>query len=334
VRDFRQRIRLVHELGELAGAEELLHGGDDGLAVDEVVRLQRVVGILRHGELLLDGALHADETHAEAVLQEFTHGPDPAVAQVVDIVLAHRRHFVRAVGTRGVVLLQAQQVVDGLDEVLGAQGAEIQLRAGAQLGVHLVAADLGKIVLLVIEEHGVQQLLAGLQSGGFTGPDLLEELLGGFFGILRVVLGECLAQDLARGIQIREGDDEVADIVGQEHFQVGLEEGIVGLQQHLAGVHVDHVFQQDGAIEHGALHVDALQPGLLHLLHETTTDGLALLGDDFLALGILDVLKCFLTHKQLAGGKQEVFLLEREMVGRIEMRKDRLIVREALVEEP
>ena len=179
---------------------------------------------------------------------------DAAVAQVVDVVLAHRRHFVRAVGAGGVVLLQAQQVVDGGDEVLGGQGAGLQLRVQAELGVHLVPADLGEVVLLGVEEHGLEQLLAGLQGGGLAGTDLLEELLGGLFAVLGVVLGEGLAEDLAGGVVLGEAHGELADVVGQEHLQVGLHEGVVGLQQHLAGVHVDHVLQQHGAVQHAALH--------------------------------------------------------------------------------
>src|SRR3546814_8250612 len=37
VRDFGQRIGLIHELGKLRGAEELAHGSNSGLRVNEVV---------------------------------------------------------------------------------------------------------------------------------------------------------------------------------------------------------------------------------------------------------------------------------------------------------
>ncbi len=40
VRDFRQRVVLVHELGELARAEELLHRGRHRLRVDHLLRHQ------------------------------------------------------------------------------------------------------------------------------------------------------------------------------------------------------------------------------------------------------------------------------------------------------
>src|SRR5713226_8679555 len=57
VGDLGERVRLVHELRELAGPEELL-----------------------------DRALHADQADAVLVLEQLAHRPDAAVAEVVDVV--------------------------------------------------------------------------------------------------------------------------------------------------------------------------------------------------------------------------------------------------------
>ncbi len=79
-----QRVRLVHELAQLRGAEELLDHGRDRLGVDEVVGHQvRDVGD-RHP--LLDGPLHARETNPELVLEQLAHRADAAVAEMVDVV--------------------------------------------------------------------------------------------------------------------------------------------------------------------------------------------------------------------------------------------------------
>ena len=165
--DLGKRIRLIHELGKLRGTEEFLHGRDDGLAVDEIVRLKRGVGILGHGELLLDGPLHADKAHAEAVLKQFTDGPHAAVAQVIDVVRAHWSDVAHLL-PGGVVLLQAQKVVDGLDEIIRAQRAGIHFGFQSQLGVEFVAAHLAQVVLLRIEEHAIEQLLAAFHGGGLV----------------------------------------------------------------------------------------------------------------------------------------------------------------------
>src|SRR5258708_26573986 len=83
VRDFRQRIVLVHELRELRGPEELLHRSRDRLRVDHLLGHDGLA--LGDRQALLDGALDPHQTDAESVLGHFTHAPHPAVAPVVDI---------------------------------------------------------------------------------------------------------------------------------------------------------------------------------------------------------------------------------------------------------
>ena len=79
-----QRVVLVHELGQLAGPKELLHGCRDRLGVDQVLGHQAFT--LRHGQTLLDRALDAHQAHTELVFGHFTDAAYAAVAEVVDIV--------------------------------------------------------------------------------------------------------------------------------------------------------------------------------------------------------------------------------------------------------
>jgi hypothetical protein len=79
-----QRVGLVHELGELAAAEELLHGGHDRPDVDQGVGRGLVDLLDRHP--LADDALHAEQADPERVLDQLAVGPDAAVAEVVDVV--------------------------------------------------------------------------------------------------------------------------------------------------------------------------------------------------------------------------------------------------------
>ena len=79
-----QGVGLVHELAQLAAAEELLHGRHDGADVDERVGRGLLDLLDRHA--LLDDALHAQQADAEGVLDELAVGADAAVAQVVDVV--------------------------------------------------------------------------------------------------------------------------------------------------------------------------------------------------------------------------------------------------------
>ena len=80
----RQRVRLVHELAELRGAEELLQRGHDRADVDDRLRRDRVRVL--GGEALADDALHPVEADAEGLLDELADGAQAAVAEVLVLV--------------------------------------------------------------------------------------------------------------------------------------------------------------------------------------------------------------------------------------------------------
>ena len=84
MREAGERVRLIHELRELAGAEELLDGRHDRADVDE--RLRRdLVDIVRAHALAHD-ALHAAHADAELVGDKLAHRADATVAEVVDVI--------------------------------------------------------------------------------------------------------------------------------------------------------------------------------------------------------------------------------------------------------
>ena len=146
VRNFRQRIGLIHELRKLAGAKEFADCRHHWLGVDQVMRHGRR-HFLVHRHLFFDGAFHSDQTDAELVFEQFAHRANAAVAQVIDIV--HRTQ----------TAAQPQQVFNCVDEVFLIEGALIERRLVdlvVQLDVELHAADARKIVFARIEEHALE----------------------------------------------------------------------------------------------------------------------------------------------------------------------------------
>ena len=109
VGDFRQRVGLVHELGELRGAEELAHGGGRRLGVDQILRHHRVD--IDRGHALLDGALHAQQADAVLVLHQLADRAHAAVAEMVDVV------------DLALAVAQVDQRLDDREDVLAAQHA-------------------------------------------------------------------------------------------------------------------------------------------------------------------------------------------------------------------
>ena len=119
-----QRVGLVHELGELAGAEELLDGRDHRPDVDQGLRRDRLDVLGRHP--LADDALHPGQAQPDLVLDQLADRTQPPVAEVVDVVgLEHDRLVAdRLLFFTGV---QPDEVLDRRDDVVLGQRALPQL---------------------------------------------------------------------------------------------------------------------------------------------------------------------------------------------------------------
>ena len=179
--DLGQGVRLVHELRQLRGPEELLDGRHDRLGVDQVVR-HGGGHLLVDRHLLLDGPLHPHQPDAELVLQQLADGPHAAVPQVIDVVHP------------GGVLAQAEEVLQHQDEIVHRHHALIQREAGPQLRVHLEAADARQVVAVRVEEHAVEQRPGALERRRIARPqapvDLDQRLLGRLHGVLAQRVGQ------------------------------------------------------------------------------------------------------------------------------------------------
>ena len=155
VRDLGERVRLVHELRELRGAEELAHRRRRRLRVDQVLRHDRVD--VDRGHALLDRALHAQEAEAVLVLHEFADRADAAVAEMVDVV------------DLALAVAQVDERLDDRDHVLAAQRAHGVLGVEVEAHVHLHAADGREVVALRVEEQRVEHRLGGIERRRLAG---------------------------------------------------------------------------------------------------------------------------------------------------------------------
>ena len=150
VRDLGQRVGLVHELGELRGAEELAHRRRRRLGVDQVLRHHGVDVDRAHA--LLDGALHAQQAQAILVLHQLADRAHAAVAEMVDVV------------DLALAVAQVDQRLDDREDVLLAQRAHGVLGLEVEAHVHLDAADRGEVVALEVEEQAVEQVRSRLPA--------------------------------------------------------------------------------------------------------------------------------------------------------------------------
>ena len=183
-----QRVRLVHELRELRGAEELLQRGHDRADVHDRLRRDRVLVLGR--QALADDALHPVEADAEGLLDELADGAQAPVAEVLVLVevigdrLARHRH-----GLGGVVLDldlavlgdaeelgQGDELLDQRVDVVVRQRARVEVDVEPEARVQLVAADAREVVALGVEEQLLQQRVGGVDARRLARALLLEEL--------------------------------------------------------------------------------------------------------------------------------------------------------------
>src|SRR5256885_30495 len=180
VGDLGERVRLVHELRELGGPEELLDHGRHWLVVDELLRHQRLDVLETHA--LLDGALHAHETDAVLVLDQLADGAHAAVAQVVDVV------------DLAVAVLELDQVADDLQDVLAPERPLVEGDAQLQLVVELQAPDAREVVALGVEEEVVEEGGRRLRGGRVARAEPAVDLEDRVLGLLDLVLEEGVAE--------------------------------------------------------------------------------------------------------------------------------------------
>ena len=183
-----QRVRLVHELAELAGAEELLQRRDDRADVHDRLRGDRV--LVLGGQALADDALHAVEADAEGLLDELADGAQAAVAEVLVLVevlghrlARHRDRLGRVVLDLDLAVLgdaedlgQAHELAHERVDVVVRERARVEVDVEVQARVELVAPDAREVVALGIEEELLQQRVGGVDARRLAGALLLEEL--------------------------------------------------------------------------------------------------------------------------------------------------------------
>ncbi len=188
VREPGERVRLVHELRELRGAEELLQRRHDGTDVDDRLRRDRV-GVLGR-EALAHDALHAVQTDPEGLLDQLADGAQAAVAEVLVLVEVLGDGLARHADRLGRVVLdldlrflgqaetlgQLDQLAHQREDVVVRQRAGVDVDVEPEARVELVAPHAREVVALGVEEELVEQRLRVVDAGRLARPLLLEQL--------------------------------------------------------------------------------------------------------------------------------------------------------------
>ena len=141
VRQFRERIGLIHELRKLRATEEIADDRAERFRIDQLLRRHAVDVDVEQSHALFHETLGARQTDAALVGEQFANGADAAAAEVIDVV---ERAFTAA---------QIDQVLDRGDEILVGQNALAEIDIDPELLIDLVTTDATQIVFLRIEEQ-------------------------------------------------------------------------------------------------------------------------------------------------------------------------------------
>ena len=269
MRHFRQRVVLIHELGQLAGAEEFLDRRRHRLGVDHVLHGQIIR--LNLGQALLDRPLHPGQPRPEGLLHLLADAAHPAIAQVIHIV-----HDITA-------LVDINQNLQHIDDVLDFEDPRALHAVTPQPAIQPHPPHRGEVVALRVEEQVVEIIPHRLRRNRFAGAQDAVNVGLGFQGHrLRAVSGRTEVEVVrAQGAGNALGrfgildDFESRDRRAHQFPQQVLVEQGVETQPpvDLPGFRVEQVARQCAIIEERGRNLDFLLPRLQQLLHVDRHEG-------------------------------------------------------------
>ena len=231
VRDLRERVDLIHELGELGTREEIADDGRQRLRVDQLLRGDRVNALVIHRHALTHETLGAAEADAALIGEQLADGADATGTQVIDVIDdAH-------------AALQANEIFRRGDDVAGLQDALLKFDLQTELLVNLVATNAAEVVTLRIKEETLEQGFRVRGSRRLAGTKAFVDFLEGFF----FVAGRIFFQRTDEGTFVHGGinDAQRRDVVFLERTHDRLREGLERAREHDALLGIDGVFYED-----------------------------------------------------------------------------------------
>ena len=266
VGNLRQRIVLIHKLGQLAGTEKFLDRRCHRFGVDHLLRHQPFG--FGQTQPFLDRALDANQADTECVFGHFANAADTAVTQVVDII------------DRVIGVADIDQRTQGGDDVFLVEYTRALGMVATNPAVELHAPNSRQVVTLRIEKQIVKQVLRRIfgrrlaRTHHAINFDQRLKAIGGRIDTQRIGDKRALVQliDIQSLYFLFAGLPQLLD---QFHGQL-----VVGLGQQLAGFLIDDVVRQDLAFKIFRRYLQFLDLGVLDLLDMAGADATPLFDDD------------------------------------------------------
>ena len=267
VRDFGERVVLVHELRQLARAEKFLDRRGHGLRVDHVLRHQAFA--FRERQPLFHRAFDADQTDPELVLRHFADRTHPTVAEVVDVV------------DGALAVADLDQRTQYVDDVLRVEHARAENFFAAEATVELHATNGRQVVAFRREEQVVEQVLRRFLRRRLAGAHHSVDFDQRFQAVARRVDTQRVG-DVRTAVEFVRVDRFDRRYAGFEQFvQHFVGDDRVAGNQDFAGVLIDDVARDHAVEQVFTRHVEAAQTGFLQQPHVSRRNPAADFDDRF-----------------------------------------------------
>ena len=239
-----KRVRLIHELRQLAARKEVLDHGRERLGVDQARRRERTghSGVV-HRHAFADETLRTGETDAALVLHELGGRADATVAEMVDVVDRFLAH---------VDLEEEADRFNHVDAALVERAELLRHLAGkTELLVDLVATDIAEVVVAKLEEEFLEHRLRVRCGRRISGTDATVDVFESILLVVNAGLG-VLTKGLDEGTVI---DGHIHHFDGGDSGGVDLRDkrrgdGIVAAGDDSLGAIVDEVVLDHETADH------------------------------------------------------------------------------------
>src|SRR5690554_3860761 len=274
VSHLRQRVVLIHELGQLTGTEELFNGGSNRLGVDQVLRHQAFA--FGEAQALANCTFNPHKADPELVLSHFTNAANTTVTQVIDVIYL------------ALTVTDSDQGFQYVDDIVVGQSAFTSALVATEATVKLHPANAGQVIALFREEQVVKQVLRRFLGGRLARAHHAVDFNQSF--------QRSAGRVDTQGIGHERTTIQIVGVQGFDVFNTSVENlgddflGQLGvtLHQHFASRLIDHVLSKNTAVQVFSRNFQLGNTGFFKLLDMTRRNTAAFFSND-VAILIFDI---------------------------------------------
>ena len=278
MRNFRQRVILIHKLRQLRRTEEFADNRRNRLGIDQILRFNVIQRFGAHS--FANGAFHTQQSHTILIFHQFADRTDTTVAEVVNIV-----NFPFAV-------TQFNQTLDNTQNIIFTQRA-VSIRRifkrNVQSNIHLHTTDRRQVITVIVKEQRTEQLISRFIGRRFTRTHNAIDIQQSFFAVMVFVCFQRIADIRADINVVNVKNLDFADFCRRNIGQNFFIQFSTGICNNFTGFRIDDCSRQKFAKQLIRADFIEFQPFIGQFLSRTRRQFFAFFPNGFTGFGINQV---------------------------------------------